>query len=107
MPVLDLKLLYVGGKQARVEHLRDLAERAGAEFLYHDGGVEDRRGMLAGLVSRADVVLFPVDCISHAAMLEVKRLCRQAGKTFLPLRGSGLAAFCAALRDLPPLTAEG
>jgi hypothetical protein len=107
VPVLDLKLLYVGGKQARVEHLRDLAERAGAEFLYHDGGVEDRRGMLAGLVSRADVVLFPVDCISHAAMLEVKRLCRQAGKTFLPLRGSGLAAFCAALRDLPPLTAEG
>jgi hypothetical protein len=107
VPVLDLRLLYVGGKQARVEHLRDLAERAGAEFLYHDGGVEDRRGMLAGLVSRADVVLFPVDCISHAAMLEVKRLCRQAGKTFLPLRGSGLAAFCAALRDLPPLTAEG
>jgi hypothetical protein len=76
-----------------------LAERAGAVFLYHDGGIEERGGLLPGLVSRADVVLFPVDCISHAAMLQVKRLCRQAGKKFLPVRSAGLAPFCAALKD--------
>jgi hypothetical protein len=51
------------------------------------------------LVSRVDAVLFPVDCISHAAMLLVKRLCRQAGKPLLRLRSAGLAPFCAALKD--------
>lgn len=104
LPRLDLTLLYVGGKPARIGHLRALAERAGAVFLYHDGGVEERGGLLPGLVSRADAVLFPVDCVSHAAMLQVKRLCRQAGKKYLPLRNAGLAPFRAALQD-PALVA--
>jgi hypothetical protein len=107
LPRLDLTLLYVGGKQARMGHLRALAERAGAMFLYHDGGLEERGGLLPGLVSRADAVLFPVDFISHSAMLQLKRLCRQAGKKFVPLRGAGLAPFCAALKDPALLVAEG
>jgi hypothetical protein len=41
-------------------------------------------------VSRAYVVLFPVDCISHAAMSLIKRLCRQSGKPFLALCGAVL-----------------
>ncbi len=49
---------------------------------HHDGGVDERNGLLAGLVGRADLVLFPVDCISHDAALTVKRLCRQLGKPF-------------------------
>lgn len=106
-PRLDLTLLYVGGKQARIGNLRTLAERAGAVFLYHDGGIEDRSGLLPGLVSRADAVLFPVDCVSHVAMLQVKRLCRQGGKKFVPLRGAGLAPFCAALRDPVLAVTEG
>jgi hypothetical protein len=106
VPHLDLTLLYVGGKPARIGHLRELAERTGATFLYHDGGIEDRGGLLPGLVSRADAVVFPVDCVSHSAMLQVKRLCRQAGKQFLPLRSAGLAPFCAALRDPALVVAE-
>ena len=96
---LDLTFLYVGGRPAQIGHLRALAERSGAAFLHHDGGVEERGGLLPGLVSRADAVMFPVDCISHAAMLLVKRLCRQAGKPFQPLRSGGLAPFCAALHN--------
>jgi hypothetical protein len=106
-PRLDLTLLYVGGQPARIGHLRELAENAGAVFLYHDGGVEERGGLLPGLVSRADAVLFPADCVSHAAMLRVKRLCRQAGKKFVPLRSAGLASFCAALADRALMAAEG
>jgi Uncharacterized protein conserved in bacteria (DUF2325) len=96
---LALTLLYVGGRPAQIGNLRALAERAGAAFLHHDGGVEDRGGLLPGLVSRADVALFPVDCVSHAAMSVVKRLCGQAGKPFVPLRSAGLAPFCAALKN--------
>jgi Uncharacterized protein conserved in bacteria (DUF2325) len=77
-------LLYVGGRHAQIGHLRAHAERYGAVFLHHDGGVEERGGLLPGLVSRADAVLFPVDCVSHAAMSLVKRLCRQTGKPFVP-----------------------
>ena len=96
-------LLYVGGRPAGIGRLRAAAARAGADFLHHDGGVEEREGLLPGLVSRADAVMFPVDCISHAAMALVKRLCRQSGKPFIPLRSTGLAPFCAALRQ-PMLT---
>jgi hypothetical protein len=97
---LGIALLYVGGRPGLVGHLRVLAERRGAVFLHHDGGIEERGGLLPGLVSRADAVLFPVDCISHAAMLLVKRLCRQAEKPLLPLRGAGLAPFLAVLQTL-------
>jgi hypothetical protein len=95
----NLTLLYVGGRQAQIAHLRAVAEHSGALFLHHDGGVEERGGLLQGLISRADAVLFPVDCISHVAMSQVKRTCRQSGKPFLPLRGAGLAPFCAALNN--------
>jgi hypothetical protein len=52
---------------------------------------------LSALTSRADIVLFPVDCVSHDAALMVKRLCRQAGKPFIPLRSGGATSFLAAL----------
>jgi len=102
----DLTLLYVGGRQAQIAHLRALAERAGAVFLHHDGGIEERGALLQGLISRADAVLFPVDCISHAAVALVKRICGQFGKPFLPLRGVGLAPFYAALNDPAVLTSR-
>jgi hypothetical protein len=99
-------LLYVGGRQAQIGHLRAFAERSGALFLHHDGGIEERDGLLLGLISRADFVLFPVDCISHTAMSVVKRACRQSGKPFLPLRGAGLAPFCAALNNSAVLSSR-
>ncbi|WP_374441989.1 DUF2325 domain-containing protein [Stella sp.] len=96
--VADARIfLYVGGRPEQVPRLRALAGRAGAELLHHDGGVEDRGGLLAGLVARADLVLFPVDCVSHASVEAVKRHCRQMGKPFRPLRGAGLAPFLAVL----------
>jgi hypothetical protein len=92
-----LSLLYVGGRPSQVSHLRALGEQLGVMFLHHDGGVEDRSGLLSGLVSRADVVMFPVDCVSHEAVASVKRLCRQTAKPYVPLRSAGLSSFVAAL----------
>jgi hypothetical protein len=80
-----------------VNRLRALSERAAARFLHHDGGIDERSGLLPGLISRADVALFPVDCVSHEAALMVKRLCRQSGKPWLPLRTASVTAFLAAL----------
>ena len=93
-------VLYVGGRANQVPQLKALVERVGANFTHHDGGVEHNAALLPGLVGRADVVLFPVDCISHLAMGAIKRHCRQAGKRYVPLRTSSLAACLSGLSQL-------
>jgi hypothetical protein len=98
-----VSLLYVGGRPHQVAALRALGERLGASFEHHDGGVEEQSGRLAGLTGRADIVLFPVDCVSHEAALAVKRLCRQNNKPFVPLRSGGQGAFLAALAASPAM----
>lgn len=94
----SMALLYVGGRPNQVCHLRAAAERLGAAFLHHDGGIENHPTLLPGLASRADLVLFPVDCISHEAALAIKSLCQQAGKRFIPLRSASVTAMLAALQ---------
>jgi hypothetical protein len=99
-----LIVLYVGGRPNQTASMRAAAERLGATLLHHDGGVENHPTLLPGLISRADIVLFPVDCISHDAANAVKVLCRQAGKRFVPLRSASVTSLLAALQA-PELTA--
>jgi hypothetical protein len=101
------RLLYVGGRHGHIHHIRAFVEEAQAEFLHHDGGVEERKGLLAGIVSRADAVFFPVDCVSHDTVAVVKRLCRQTGKPYLPLRSTSLTSFIAAVRRFERPGLEG
>jgi hypothetical protein len=91
-------LLYVGGRQQTVHRLKSLVEAWNGHFLHHDGGLEKSINELAGAVIKADAVVFPTDCVSHDAALQVKRLCRQSMKPFVPLRSSGVASFVAGLR---------
>jgi hypothetical protein len=93
-----MTLLYVGGRPNQVAPMRAVAEGLGATLLHHDGGVENHPTLLAGLVSRTDVALFPVDCISHDAANAVKSLCRHAGKRFVPLRSASVTSLLAALQ---------
>ena len=72
-PPLDLggaRVLVVGARPAQIAHWRALVERCAGELLHHDGGVDDNIAGLPGLVSRADIILFPADCVSHEAMRE-------------------------------------
>ncbi len=93
-------LLYVGGRAHQIAQLRRLAEQSNAAFLHHDGGLEDRSGLLEALVARADCTVFPVDCVSHNAVATVKRVSRAAGKPYLAIRSSGLTSFAVALRSV-------
>jgi hypothetical protein len=98
--VFDLSgvtLLYVGGRANQIPRLKALVERVGARFLHHDGGLEQNVGLLPSLVSRADHVTFPVDCVSHCAAATIKRLCRQAGRPYQPLRSASLACLLSLL----------
>ncbi len=93
----SMTVLYVGGRAHQAPQLRSLVERLNGRFLHHDGGLEQSAALLPGLVSRAEFAVFPVDCVSHDAVASLKRLCRQAGKRYVPLRTSSLACLLSGL----------
>jgi hypothetical protein len=97
-----LTVLYVGGRANQAPQLKGLVESTKCRFLYHDGGIEHSPTLLPGLVSRADIAVFPVDCVSHDAAGAVKRVCGQLGKRYLPLRTSSLTCLLAGLSGMRP-----
>src|SRR5262249_40175457 len=48
-------VLYVGGRPRQAAQMKLFVERAGGQFLHHDGGIEEHADLLPGLVSRARV----------------------------------------------------
>jgi hypothetical protein len=95
----DVKILYVGGRPSSTPAIRDVVERHGGEIRRHDGGLEDRKGLLAAGVAWAQVVMFPVDCIDHDSALNLKHLCTKLGVRFVPLRTASVASFVSALQS--------
>jgi hypothetical protein len=93
-------ILVVGGRHQHVSHLRRVVEECNGCFVHHDGGTEQSMAKLCSMADRADAILFPVKCVSHAAQDKVKKLCRRAEKPFVPLRSSGMEAFIQALASL-------
>lgn len=91
------RVLYVGGRPSSTPAIRAAVLRAGGEFRHHDGGIEDRKGLLAPALAWAELVAFPVDCIDHDSALALKRDCVRQGRPFAALRSASLASFVAAL----------
>ncbi len=85
-------VLYVGGRQNLVPMYKRLIEKHGGRFLHHDGGVEIARAKLPKMVTSADVVVCPVDCVSHDACNCVKKICKRYRKPFAMMRSSGLSS---------------
>ncbi len=92
------RVLYVGGRPSSTPAIRDYVQRHGGEFLHHDGGLESRKGLLAALLPRADVVMFPVDCVDHDSVSNLKRLSERHQVPFVALRSASLASFAASVR---------
>jgi hypothetical protein len=91
-PVCDRRVLIVGGI-TRIKHLyRDLVESSGGEFDYHDGYMRSGKLAIDAKVQGADLVICPVNCNSHGACEQVKRLCKKHGKPFKMLPTSSLSA---------------
>lgn len=85
--------LYVGGRPRQVANLRRFTVERGGRLLSHDGGIEESLSLLPGLVGQSDLVLFPVECVSHEATSWVKRSCGDGAKPFRPLRSASLASY--------------
>jgi len=52
-------------------------------------------------LSTVDAVVCPVDCVSHATCLKVKRACKHLAKQFIILLRSGLSSFARASMKSP------
>lgn len=100
-------ILYVGGRPSLLPHLRAAVESRNGCLLHHDGGFEQAAGKLEGLVERADVVVCPIDCVSHDACLRVKGLCRRMQKPFVPIRSAGASSFRKMLGEIGAVAGEG
>lgn len=93
-------ILYVGGRSRQCRHFRQLVEKFNGRFIHHDGGIEDGDNRLASILSQADTVMCPLDCISHDAMNKVKRHCKIATKPLVMLPHASLSAFSKGLSEI-------
>jgi hypothetical protein len=91
--VAGKRVVYVGGRPGSNAALKALVTSAGGELVMHDGGVEDRKGLLAAALPGADLVVFPVDCIDHDSMNMLKRVCERHQVDYHPLRTASVASF--------------
>jgi hypothetical protein len=96
------RIVYVGGRPGSNAALKRLVEAAGGELVVHDGGVEDRKGLLAAALPGADLVVFPVDCIDHDSMNTLKRVCERHQIDYHPLRTASVASFVELMARLHP-----
>lgn len=101
LPCENRCLLYVGGRVRLCRYYRALAEQNGWSFIHHDGGLEAGLSRLAAVLTRADTVICPVDCVSHGAMQRVRHFCKQSPTQLVLLRSASLSAFAKALERLP------
>ena len=86
-------ILYVGGRTSVIPHCRAMVESKGGVFVHHDGGQEDNFSILNNIISRADAVFCPIDCVSHNACRKIKKICRERQKEIVLLRNSGISSF--------------
>lgn len=83
-PSFDLckkRILIIGGIERMESLYRKLIETRGGIFEYHDGCMKKGVKGLEYRFRRADVVLCPVSCNSHAACSIVKNLAKKYNKT--------------------------
>ncbi len=92
-------ILYVGGRDRQCSHFRALVEQQNGYFIHHDGGLAESGHRLAALLPKADVVLCPLDCVSHEAVKRIVRHCKQHGKSLQLLPKSSLTAFSRGLNE--------
>lgn len=91
------RIFMIGGITKMKSYYRQIVEKAGGEFDYHDGYIKNSNEDLAARVRRCDVVVCPVSCNSHNACLKVKHLCTRYNKELKILNSASLSALTQAL----------
>ena len=104
-PSFDLcrkRVLVVGGITRMESLYRRLIEDNGGIFEYHDGHMKHGAKQLENRLRRADMVLCPVNCNSHAACNTVKNLAKKLDKPLYMLANGSLNVVTQVIRgDCP------
>jgi hypothetical protein len=91
------RLVYVGGRPGSNAVLRELARRAGSEFVHHvarvDADGSARAMRFEALLPGADAVLCPLDTIDRESLAALRVLCARYSVTWMALRTSSVASF--------------
>jgi len=94
-PAFDLcrkRILIVGGIERMEQLYRKLIEGRGGTFDYHDGCMNGGIKQLENSLKRADIVLCPVNCNSHAACSFVKNFGKKHSKPVYMMANFSLSA---------------
>ncbi len=86
------RIFMIGGITKMKAFYKDIIEKAGGEFEYHDGYIKGAGMDIESRVKRSDLVLCPVNCNSHNACIQVKKLCNQHKTPLKILSSSSLSA---------------
>jgi len=109
-PSFDLckrRVLIVGGLTKMEALYRQMIEDGGGIFEYHDGYMKNGLRNLESRLRRADIVLCPTNCNSHAACSLVKSLGKKHNKPVCILASSSLSAMAQALSGNAGVYASG
>lgn len=86
-------VLCVGGRAALYPDYLQLIEAAGGCFMAYRASPDNTTDYLQTLLERVNMVICPVDCVSHNDYFTVKRYCKRAGKSCAFLACSNLPTF--------------
>ncbi|WP_422388864.1 DUF2325 domain-containing protein [Keguizhuia sedimenti] len=95
----DKAVLCIGGRPASVPVYRQLIERTGGTFLYHDGGKERSSKQLESSLAAADLIICQAGCISHHAYWRVKDYCKRTGKQCVFVEKPSTSSFARCLHQ--------
>ncbi|SFW30452.1 DUF2325 domain-containing protein [Nitrosovibrio sp. Nv17] len=88
-----LCILCVGGRATLYPAYRRLIEASGGHFLIYRGDPQEKISYLPTLLTRADAIICPVDCVNHTVYFAIRRYCTRFGKPCAMLERSGLPTF--------------
>lgn len=93
------RILIVGGIARMEAYYRRLIEEVGGILEYHEGHIKNGTRQLENSLKRADIVLCPVNCNSHAACSLVKNLGKKHNKPVYMMSNFSLSAVSRALTE--------
>lgn len=96
----DRAVLCVGGRPNVIPIYREVIEGTGAQFIHHDGGLEESPTKLDATLAAADLVICQTGCISHDAYWRVKHHCKRTGKPCLFVETPSKSALQGAIQKL-------
>lgn len=99
-------VLCVGGYARLYPEYRRLIEAAGGCLWIYRGNQKRDSKRLPALLTHADMVLCPIDCVNHETYFTVRQYCKVSGKPCVLLQRSNVPTFRKGIKTLIGLSSQ-